>query len=215
MMDNAHLMKRTTSRQFAAFIESYNPSIPANENTNQSKDEFFDLCGADFTRVKNWFKGVDPTPNENEILPPFLSACAEQFSKLINSRLINFYETSNNLLNIQSLKSFAAVWSVLEFIFCLIEIFKDDDVDKLGSLVRFGEGVQICAAAIFCLTSQRPLYRCLSIGNKIQAHVFPSLSKPSPTDQIGKYLAVNKLISSSLSCAMASLQPTIEKFIVH
>lgn len=172
MMDTAHLQKRTIGRQFSAFLYSYNPNLPKEDNVNQNFGEFFKVFEPNFERAKNWFQGISPLPNENEILPPFVFACAQHFSSLIQNGNVVFHETSQNLLDIHTLKGFAAVWSVLEFIFCLIEVFREEHSEKQGSVVRFGEGVQICAAAILCLTSQRPFYRCLSIGRKIQTHVF-------------------------------------------
>jgi hypothetical protein len=106
MMDNAYLLKYTSSLQFSSFLYSYNPNFPKDHHHNSTAGEFFDLLEEEFKDVSTWMEGVNPEPNKGKFLPPFTYACFQTFVKMINDCEISFRKTSKYLLDIHFLKGF-------------------------------------------------------------------------------------------------------------
>jgi hypothetical protein len=122
-----------------------------------------------------------------------------------------FEEKNANILDVRSLTGFASRWSVLEFLFCLIESTRKakeeagEEAPAPGSMVQFREGVLLSAAAILCACRQRPLYKLMAIGERIKSHQLTDFNTLKE-ERVKKFLAVSDWASASLSCALASFQ---------
>ena len=117
------------------------------------------------------------------------------------------------------MKGFAAFWSVLEFVYALIESnrpSKDvnitDSQTYKSSINDFGEGPQLCAAAILLITNQIPLYEVLTIGNRINSHLLTDFNGLKE-ERVKKFAVVNRFITSSLMCSISTLEPIIHSIL--
>jgi hypothetical protein len=116
-------------------------------------------------------------------------------------------------MDLPTLTGFAAKWSVLDFIFCLLEAAKVEGSKTLaeqGSVRRFGEGVYLCAATVLCITDQRPLFRAYSIGEKIAACSTTDLSAAARNERVQKYITVSRLLSSGYQCSIPVFQNIVD-----
>jgi len=215
MMDNAYILKRVSREQVSSFIMSRSSTDIAKSNAPDGHPEFFELFDNPFRSTQPYFNSYNNVTSDKEVIAPLLHVTIQEFSKLIKQYNGLFEETSSNILDLQSLNGFASMWSVLDFLFCMIEVLSGDknhyDLSK-GSLVKYGEGVQITAGLILCITNQRSLFRLLNIGEKVAAHVASDFAADCSV-LVKRYLAVYKLMSSSLSCSIATFKPAVDQAI--
>jgi hypothetical protein len=109
MMDHAYLMKFTFKLQFSSCIHSYNSNFLKDQYRHSNIGEFLTLLEEEFQDMSALLQGVNPEPSKNHFLPSFTCISFQRFSTILKSCGINFNETSKDLLNIHSLKSFAAI----------------------------------------------------------------------------------------------------------
>ena len=210
MMDAAFLLKRQTEAQVGSFFLSRRPDIP---ETGERPD-FFTLFDQRFASTIELFNNITPLPTENEVIPPFTFRAVHEIAKRVVAMSHVFEETSPDLSDVTTLRGFAAKWSVLDFLFCLIETGRKPDSQKLedqGALMQYGEGVEICAAVILAVIGQKSLFRALSIGEKIATHFKTDFSAPS--ERVQRYVDVYQLTFSTFQCCLSSMEPIIEAIV--
>ena len=208
MMDHAYLLKKTTKEQVGSFILSRPLQEVTNSISPSDHPELFELFDNNFRDSQHYFDSFNQITTNKEIVSPFLYQSVLIFSRLLQDKYNLFEETTTDLLDLQSLKGFASNWSVLEFLFCMLEVTSNEK--SPGSLVKYGEGVQLCSALILSLTNQQNLFRLLNIGEKINAHDASDFSA-NTSKSVKKFQAVYKLVSSSLSCAISTIQPAVQQ----
>ena len=210
MTDNAYLMKSQTTTQIASFFLEKNT-----QSDKSSTTEFFKLFDNEFQSTEKYFDTFAKFPEENEALQPFLYSFLSEFYSCVNSSSV-FNEESQNMTDLTSNNGFAAIWSVLEFLYCLIEAEKDNTdheekgKENLGAIQKYGEGVLLCAAALLTITGQTSLYRAFGIGSKIEYH-FETDFSVIKDENVQKFINAYKYVSSSVKCAIYSYQPAIQQ----
>lgn len=213
MCDYGFGLKRFSSQQILAYL--FQNKIDNIESTDLG---VFSMLDPKFKEYQKYFTGISPVPNKTEINPSFLQEIIAEIAKICRDKWELFDETTSNIYDFPSLNGFAAVWSVLEFIFCLKEVYRkegsieeEEDNKKVnrGSFAQFGEGVLICGAAILCVTRQQNLSKVLSIGDRISQMKRTDLAILEE-DDMKKFLFVNKLVQNSIEFSVSSIYPTIE-----
>ena len=145
-----------------------------------------------------------------------LQAVISEIAHICTDKWELFDETSSNLFDFQSLRGFASVWSVLEYVFILKEVYSKESANpeneeeqnrrtNRGAFAQFEEGVIICAAAILCVTRQQGLAKVLPIGGRISQMRKTDLAILEE-EVMPKYLAINQLVTE----AITSIAPTVE-----
>lgn len=212
MLDIAYSLKRNKSQQVLAYIYG-----SEHKDIDAKFDDFFNLFDDRFKAIKQFFEGAETSPFEDEIAQPFMQSVIEKIARMYISKADLFNESSQNVFDFPSLSGFAAVWSVLEFVFCLREVHRKEEQDtikgsKTGSFAAFGEGVFLSAATLICITRQRSLYNILSIGERIiQQNVTDIAVLDDET--MSRFLAVYQLVQVSLNYSFMSVQPSVEAII--
>ena len=136
-----------------------------------------------------------------EVAEPFLSSAVQCLISTMRGKDSPFEETSTTLLDMTSLRGWAVNWSVLEFIMCL---FASNEEEK------YGEGVQLCAAAILEITGQQSLYRAVSICERIRLHSVLHLAEED--DRVTKFLDHYDFFSASFNCARQTYNTIVAKY---
>jgi len=203
MMDHALVLKRTSHQQVSSFLLS---NRPTDVEQSEITPELFELYDNEFKQSYPWFDSLKKKVSEKEIEPPFLTNTIKELAKGVYENISVFSEHSSNILDVQSMTSFAAIWSVLEFIYVLIETNSLDT--KIRSLIKYGEGVHVFAAALLSLTDQYRLYRSLSIGGKLVSHVETDFASNVDV-RVTNFFAVHKFCQSALTCSLSSFEPIV------
>lgn len=229
MMDNAFLLKKETMLQNQAFLfahecvsgyfsdeEEYRldgSSAQGKERSNRMLNpEFFEMFDNEFKKTKPiLYKDLGNggiIPKHSDRVPIFLYNALNRLNELINQSGI-FTENSKDILDPKTMDGFSSVWTIVEFLFCLIEMLKDNiaqnENHNPGSLGVFGESPLFAAAAIILLTGQKNLYNVHDIGKKIKDAAETELSF-TDSGNVGKFCKVFKVIDSSIRCAFTNYQ---------
>ena len=183
------------------------------KNIDARNDDFFTLFDERFKGLKKFFSGAETAPNEGEIAQPFMERVVKSIAIMFAKNASLFNEQSYNIFDFPSLTGFSAVWSVLEFVFCLKEVHRREDTDQTkGSLSFYGEGVFVAAATLLCLTRQRSLYNVLSIGDRIVQQNVTDIAVLDD-ETLSKFLSIYQLVNASLSFSFYSMQPAVDSVI--
>ncbi|KAH0785011.1 Rac-binding component of scar regulatory complex [Histomonas meleagridis] len=213
MLDYAFSLKRGSSQQVLAYIYQTKP-----DNIDEKYDLFFELFDRQFADSKSCFNNINVVPNKGEISPPFMQSIVLELTNVCKDKWELFDETSTNIYDFPSLTGFAAIWSVLEFVFCLKEVYRKEGVSaeeesgrkvNRGAFAQFGEGVIICATAILCATRQQRLSQVLSIGGRINQMKKTDLAILEE-ETMTRFLSVNQLVHESMEFSMHLIEPAIE-----
>jgi hypothetical protein len=209
MMDNALLLKRQSCTHSVDFILNR----PHGERQESQTPDFFTLFDREFQESQDFFKYVVQRPTDDEVIPPFLFKAIAEIATSIRESSELFDEVAEDLMDLQALTGFTAKWSVLEFIFCLIEAVAVEGSEipaGQGSVTRFGEGAYLCAATVLCITGQRPLFKAYSIGEKVMAYFETEFSSAAKSGRVRKYITANRLLWSGYQCSIPVLQMIVD-----
>ena len=166
MMDDALLQKKHSQSHFGSYF--------FNENINNS--EIFELFDNEFKQSMTYFDSILEIPNEKHILHPFLTKSIKIFYEIIKENFDIFEEYNSDLIDFQQYQGYGAIFSILEFLYCLMESNESDKyyyhkhISKKISLFNKTEGVFIPLGILFNITHQYSIYRPLSIGEKVLSH---------------------------------------------
>jgi hypothetical protein len=167
LMNSAFALKTSATAQICTFL------LGKNESAESREPELFTVFDATFRVVCEIMSNMYQIPSEGEALPRFLCGARLVLAQQIRANSELFDETRTNLLDIKGMTGFASRWSVLHFLFSLLEStqknkddVQDDQPVPPGSVTQFGEGVLVCAAAVLRACRQKPLYRVLAIGER-------------------------------------------------
>lgn len=235
MCDVAYLLKRSEREQVLVYLTeaSYIKERNADFETEMTTDIIFDLFEdpknkgnpSAFKKTRNFINGrnssanndgfINVAPDPGEVNYPFLQSLVNQLVDLAHAEWDLFDEKSPNILDFTSMNGFAAVWSVLEFVYCLKEVYrreeisKQDPPEKVGSFAVFGEGVLTTAALMLCLTGQAPLARIMSIGTRITQQKKIDLAALDE-EVLNNFLNIFQLVNASIENTITLLAPTLE-----
>ena len=210
LLDTAVVLYSTESQ----FISSYCFSIPI---TKEDKDfsinssELFELFDNEFRDSKQYYSSYTKIYGQNEDANNFLSKLVEHFIQLVNSASI-LQETSQNLLDISSLTSFAASWSILDFLFTLNESMKMCDGNANNITLKWGESTYLVSACIHIITRQIYLHDLISINEKLIYCEEVEFAN-SKDQKIEHFLKIAKFRRSSFKFATELFLPIVKKLI--
>ncbi|OHT13614.1 hypothetical protein TRFO_03390 [Tritrichomonas foetus] len=206
MLDIAYSVKRSSRQQVMTYLM---------ENSNNSN--VFSFFDERFRELSKYFSAQcqNFTPKASEINPPFLHIVVSEIANCIRNNWAVFQETTANILDFPTMTGFAAVWSVLEYVFCLKEVHRKDAAitgaelkQSTGSFAVYGEGVLVAAAGILCVTNQTSLSRAVSIGNRIIQQKQTDLAALDE-EVLSKFFGVYKLVQASIESSIATLNPVV------
>ena len=213
MMDIAFALRRSSDKQNYAFL--FMTPRPKDGDNNSSgdaldtrKDELFTLFDNDFKAKKSLFDSVIPAPSEKEIAPPILTNILAEMNYWVTENWDLFSEKSPTVLDFPTLTGFASTWSVLEFIYCLRDVYAKDNTQDKGSYANFGDGVMIFSSCILFLSKQVPLWRAVSIGTKIMSQRTTDIASLKE-DNLDKYVRMYHLMQSSMEYALSSIDSAV------
>ena len=149
----------------------------------------------------------DLKPKEKDTFPPLMTRLLAILVKFIDNNDDLFAEYSRNVLDFSTLTGFAATWSVLEFVFCLIETTRLPEEES--PFEKYGEGVMFFAAAILAVTNQKRMHFATSIGRRITRVKDTDFSTQNDT-KISRFCAIFELASTSLEWAYSLVIPLID-----
>ncbi|EAY15281.1 hypothetical protein TVAG_394240 [Trichomonas vaginalis G3] len=199
MMDDAFNLKLTSEKMISAYVTSRSP---LSEEVAEVP-ELFDSFDQQFRDTANYFATLKEMPTVKQVLPPFTFLTTEEFVRIVNETDV-FNETSGSLTNFQSLKGFAAMFSIIEFLYSIME------VNTGNAMTNYGESVLICAANLLAATKQVDLYRVVSITGRILTHAEADFNHSS-NKNLADFLSISKLLRSSLFIALTSSYPFHEE----
>ena len=107
------------------------------------------------------------------------------------------------------MSGFACVWSVVEFLYCLMESVRSADQD--AGFAKYGQGVILCAAIMLIATGQVNLAKLLSIGRKMQRHNQTDMSGLAD-EKIIRFLSVSQMDAATLDWAFLFFQPFVDNY---
>jgi hypothetical protein len=215
MLDIALSLKRSCTHQILAYLYMVDQSrIDRNQ-----REQLFSLFDSEFAALAPLLSGIDTMPSPEEIGPPFLQMLVLTLKTELDraEKKILDEESRDLVFNFERMTGFAAVWSVLEFVFCLRQVHgKDpgDDSVTLGniqvkSFAEFGEGTLIGAALLLCLSGQQTLARVVSIGQRIN-NQYQTDMMPSDKGDMKKFSEVFDLVQSSFNYAVSLVLPAVQ-----
>lgn len=176
-------------------------------NGMKSEMGFHAALGETYDKIKE-IMGQATHNTEADALPGCLSQCLMCILRKLNEYNLLFNEPSTTVLDFPSLKGFGAIYSVLEFVFCLHETFRNEAQDS--PFESYGEGVMCCAAAFLALSNQERHYNITCIGRKlkfIREYDFSSQEDPRLT----RFCAAFELASSSLQFMFSLITPIADQ----
>ncbi|OHS98859.1 hypothetical protein TRFO_34809 [Tritrichomonas foetus] len=196
-------------------IEVMNYLRSVNEN-GKPLNEIENLFDKQFQEAMKIITSSNKQPNNtanshNEVnlshflLDVALSTFINEFDK-INRDV--FYEEEPNISNFSVNNGFACVWSVLEFIFCFMESKREGE--EISGLVKYGQGVILCASLILLLTDQVKLSNLFCIGKKLQRHKTTDMTGIEDK-QMNRFLSVSQFERSVIEWGLQFFQPHIHK----
>lgn len=145
-------------------------------------------------------------PDGRDVYPITLSFCISILMDNLKENWDCFDEKSTTILYFPSLTGFAAVWSVLEFIFIYSEAFRDAAMESPFELL--GEGEMLAAAAVILCLKQERIYFASNIGRKIQ-RVKEVDFAANKEEKLIQFCAVNEFETSVMKWAFSIFQPII------
>jgi hypothetical protein len=148
----------------------------------------------------------DLKPREKDTFPPLLARLLGLLVKTVDTNDDLFAEYSRNVLDFSTLTGFAATWSVLEFVFCLIETTRQQEEES--PFEKYGEGVMFCASAFLAATNQKRMHYATSIGRRIYRVRDVDFSAQNDT-KISRFCVIFELASTSLEWAYSLVIPII------
>jgi hypothetical protein len=209
MTDMAFLLHQSPRQQIMAYLCELNT-----QNTDTRSDAIFRIFDAEFQKRVEFFKMSKIAPSPDEISLPIFQSMVTKFTRTLREGIRMLTETSDKLLNFPTLTGFAAVWSVLEYVYCLREVFSCDPKlirDKTapeGAFSLYGEGVFLCAALIIVVAKQESLAKLLKIGRRILQHKRTDIVTAEEVS-ISHFLTADALAQAALDYSLGSVRPAV------
>jgi hypothetical protein len=161
--------------------------------------------------VAKMMKSQNPQPTDREVYPPLLSMCLSVIAEMMKTSKDVFAESSKTIFALDSLTGFAAGWSVLEFVFILLEVVRNVSATPRdpSPFEMFGEGVMLTAAAVVCALQQERLAFATNIGRRLQRVKALDYSANSD-DRLVRFCAVEQFEAASFQWAVSVYRPILQ-----
>lgn len=200
MFDIAFNSKKMTRAQITAYLKGINLDL-------QYNSELASLVGKE---LADKFEKEDPIPTDCDVYPYVLSLCLSTVIRTVTGdRKAVFEETSRTILDLTSLTGFGATWSVLEYLFVMLEAFRDNTkLTNPSPFEIYGEGVVLCAAATISALGHERLAFATNIGRRLQRMRGVDYSA-SLDDRLERFCVCETYESSCLQRALAVYRPII------
>ena len=212
LLDNAVLLFSLNSQLTSAYCFS----IPVNKDEKPfypDDSELFDCFDKEFGQCKQYFSTYFKLFSSNDEYNVYFTRCIEILVHLVQNTPI-LHESSSDLLNIKSLTSFAASWSILDFLFTLNEVSikgKLDDSNN-NTIRKWGESTYLTSAVIHLATRQIHLHDLLSINETIIYYDKVEFGN-SKNSVLYEFLKVARFRRSSFRFAKEFAEPFVRKFV--
>lgn len=192
-----------------------------NDDFNLNKSYIFNFsttsANTDNDEYKN--KKLVAAPEIGEILQPLKLIILQIYKKRLTEKdiLPDFVETSKCPLDFPSLNGFAAVWSVLEFAYCLKECYyynygheKSKSITS-SPLSKYGESLLIPVVLILETLKQVPMYKVFSIGEQIlRQSIVENTNENNRQCSVSTFLKIYNFLKASANFTLTTLKPSLE-----
>jgi hypothetical protein len=168
------------------------------------RDELVRLFDAKFSEGMKIFT-ERPLLLHRDVEQLFLSTALSTFAELFTPEIEIFIEKEIKSQDFTVMTGFAAVWSVLDFVFCMLEAGKE------AGFMQYGHGVMVCAALIILATRQGDLAQLLSIGNRMKSHLLTDMTGRID-EHIDHYFTAAQASKAAFDAAMVMIEPTVLAF---
>ena len=138
-----------------------------------------------------------------------LSLIVNEFISLVQREIHTFEEPNAKSPDFTTMSGFASVWSVVEFVYCLMEATRVGEQDT--GFPKYGSGVMLCAALILLAVGQDDLSRVLCVGRKMQRHKETDMSGVQD-EKILRFLAVSQYDIATIDWALLFFRPYVRNF---
>lgn len=202
LIDEALSLKQFNVVQILSYLRSA-------DNNGQPRDEIDRLFDQDF-RDSLQIVTARPMTIAESSQQLLLSMVVNEFLSLVQRDIHTFDEPNAKSTDFTSMTGFASVWSVIEFVYCLMESTRLGEQTDTG-FPEYGQGVMLCAALILLATNQVDLSRVLSVGRKMQRHKETDMSGIQD-DKILRFLSVSKLDTAIIDWALLFFRPYVLNF---
>jgi len=200
LMIDVYLLHRSMTRhQVAGYFKGIDP-------LGNYDSKFLDKTG-----LSNLLQPVlfakDDSPSSKDTHPPLFTSLLLLMKKIVEENSTVFEEKSSTVLDFGTLTGFASVWSVLEFVFCLIETIRASD--EQSPFQKFGEGVFLFAGSLMCITNQHNLHYATNIGRRLER--LKDVDFASANDEkLARFCSIYSLEKTSLSLAISIVKPILD-----
>ena len=201
MLDIAITLKKFTKSEIISYFRG------ADSETLNYNDEIKTIL-PDGIKSKDEILKLADNFTGKEIHPPFLSHLLSLLISETDKSQI-FEETSSQFLRFETLTGFASAWSVLEFVFCIIESNRKHPNSE-SPFQAYGEGVMLFAAAMLCVTDQVRLHFATNIGRRLERVKDVDFAS-SNDERLSRFCAVCHLETSSLEWAKSVISPIVKQ----
>ena len=204
LIDEALSMKEFNVVQVMSYLRSV-------DNNGTPRDEIGGLFDQEF---RDALKIVTARPmtiaeDSQQVL---LTMAVNEFLSHVNKEFHVFEEPNEKSHDFTTMTGFAAVWSVIEFLYCLMESGRAADED--AGFAKYGQGVILCAALMLLGTNQVNISKLLSIGRKMQRHNQTDMSGLAD-EKIIRFLAVSQMDAATLDWGFLFFQPFVDNYKEH
>ena len=198
MLDVAWNSKKNTRSHIVGWLRGIDPEL-------KMQDQLDNIVGKDVAAV---LSDEDPIPSNGEVYPVTVSRCLSRLITLITkTHHDEFQETSKTILDLKSMTSFGAVWSILEYIFVMSEAFREKG-SPTSPFEIFGEGVTVFAAAMIQILDQERICFATNIGRRLQRIRIVDYSA-SCDERIEKFCVCERFEASCMKWAHSVYRPIV------
>jgi hypothetical protein len=199
LLDQAVALRATDAAQLLGYIRG------VNAEGGPPRDEFIRLFDATFAESAKVLASRTLSLHE-DVDRVFLSAAVGVFTKMFTAEIEAFTEPQVMSPDFTVMVGFPAVWTVLDFVYSMIEGSRMHE-DECG-FAQFGFGVMLCAALILLETKQLKLAKILSIGNRMKAHWLTDVTG-MVEDKVVKYIGAAEASGRALDAGAVLLEPIV------
>lgn len=221
MLDQALTSKEFKEVKMLNFLRSINEENGSVDDESAAIDKLFD------NQFRDEIKSLSEFPNSlqsqsyhlvlNLTLKALLNLMNDECRDILNG-VVNVsqkkhrnYDDDDERIEEEAIErrkhSFAAIWSVLEFLFCLMESKRDREI--IDGFMKYGHGVLLSAAFLLKVLDQVNLASFFCIGKRIQRHKITG-ALTMEDESINRFLMASKYELSVIEWAYMYFQPYLK-----
>jgi hypothetical protein len=200
MLDVAAANRRITRTHIVGYLKGLDLNL-------QCTKSFADVLGSNSNVVEELFNQQNPIMTDEDVYPPLFSRLLSTIIRVVTiDQKDLFREKSTTILDLPSLTGFGARWSVLEFIFLLLESLRV--IGQPSPFELYGEGVMMCASAVIQSLGHERLSFATNIGRRLQR--LRSVDYTTTKDQrFHRFYIAEEFQRSCLQWAFSIMRPVV------